>query len=62
VRIWVAAPGQVALDPFPFSHSGLELELSVRRIEARRYASAEEAAAAFHGADRQAVAVSLVAS
>jgi hypothetical protein len=61
VQMWVRAAGQVALDPYPFSRSGVELELAVRRIEARRYTSAEEAAAAFHSAPAQALTVRLVA-
>ncbi len=61
VRMWVRAPGQVALDPYPFNDSDVELELAVRRIEARRYVSSEEAAAAFHSAPIQAVTVTLAA-
>jgi hypothetical protein len=61
VRMWVSAPSQITLDPYPLSHSGVELELTVRRIDARRYVSAEEAATAFHSAPLQALTIRLAA-
>jgi hypothetical protein len=61
VRIWVSAPGEVALEPYPLSRSGVELELPVRSLEARRYGSDGEAAAAFHAAAVQTLAVRIAA-
>ena len=56
----VTAPGVVALDPYPFSEPSFELELSARRIEDRRYDSAEDAARAYHDAPPETLAVRLV--
>ena len=56
----VREPGEVVLDPYPFSEPGFEIELSARRIEDRRYDSAEEAARAYHGAEPDATSVRLV--
>jgi hypothetical protein len=53
----VTAPGEVALDPYPFSETGFELELSARRLEDRPYRSAEEAASAYHGASAEPIAI-----
>ena len=46
----IPSPGVVSLDPYPFSQASFELEVSARRVEDRRYASAEEAAGAYHDA------------
>ena len=53
----VTAPGEVVLDPYPFSDTGFEIELSTRRVEDRRYGSAEEAASAYHGAEPEQTAI-----
>ena len=47
----IVSPGVVTLDPYPFHEPEFELAVSARRIEARRYASAEEASAAYRGAE-----------
>jgi Protein of unknown function (DUF3891) len=46
----VTAPGEIVVDPYPFSETSFEIEVSARTIEDRRYGSAEEAAGAYHGA------------
>jgi hypothetical protein len=53
----VTAPGEVVLDPYPFSETSFELELSARRLEDRAYRSAEEAASAYHGAQLEPIAI-----
>ena len=53
----VTAPGEVILDPYPFSEAGFELELSARRIDDRPYDSAEDAASAYHGAPLDPIAI-----
>jgi hypothetical protein len=53
----VTAPGVVTIDPYPFSEAGFELELNLRRIEDRRYASAEEAARAYRDAPPDAIMI-----
>ena len=50
VGLRVTSPGEVVLDPYPFSEASFEIELSARRIDDRAYASAEEAASAYHAA------------
>ena len=50
VGLRVASPGEVVLDPYPFSETSFEIELSARRIDDRAYASAAEAASAYHAA------------
>jgi hypothetical protein len=51
----IPSPGEVSLDPYPFAVPTFELEVSARQIEDRRYASAEEAARAYHDAAPQAI-------
>ena len=57
VTLRVTAPGEVVLDPYPFSEAGFELELSARRIDDRPYDSAEDAASAYHGAPLDPIAI-----
>jgi hypothetical protein len=53
----IASPGVVSLDPYPFSQPSFELEVSARRVEDRRYASAEDAARAYHDAAPEALRI-----
>ena len=46
----VTGHGAVAVDPYPFAEPSFDLELSARRLEDRRYESADEAARAYHDA------------
>ena len=55
----VTAPGQVVLDPYPFSDASFELEVSARSIEDRTYGSAEEAASAYHAAPAEPITIRL---
>jgi hypothetical protein len=55
----VTAPGEVALDPYPFSETSFEIEVSARVVEDRRYGSAEEAASAYHGAEPEPIPIRL---
>ena len=61
MRIWVSAPGEATLEPYPLSRPGVELQLPVRSLESRRYGSDGEAAAAFNDAPVQTLAVRIVA-
>ncbi len=53
----VVAPGVVALDPYPFAEPSFELEVSARRLEDRRYESADDASRAYHDAPVEAISV-----
>ena len=53
----VTAPGEVVLDPYPFSETSFGIEVSARRLEDRRYGSAEDAASAYHGAQPEPIAI-----
>jgi Protein of unknown function (DUF3891) len=53
----VTAPGEVVLDPYPFSEMSFEIELSARTIEDRRYGSADEAASAYHAAQSESIPI-----
>ena len=53
----ITAPGEVVLDPYPFSDTSFEIELSARTIDDRRYGSAEEAASAYHGAQPESIPI-----
>jgi hypothetical protein len=44
----IPSSGVVSLDPYPFSAPSFELGVSAHRVEDRRYASAEDAARAYH--------------
>ena len=55
----IPSPGVVSLDPYPFSQPSFELELSARRVEDRRYATAEDMARAYHDADPQALRIQI---
>ena len=57
VTLRVPSPGVVSLDPYPLSEPSLELEVSARRVEDRRYASAKEAASAYHGAEAEPIKI-----
>ena len=52
LRLEVTDPGRVLVDPYPFAEAALELTLATRQLEDRAYASAADAAAAFHAAPR----------
>jgi len=60
ITLQVAEPGVVALDPYPFSEPTFELELPARRLEDRRYDSADEAARAYHDAPAETISVRIV--
>jgi len=51
VRLWVAEPQVVVLDPYPFDAPRFEVEVPLRELEDRSYASAEEASRAYYGAE-----------
>lgn len=55
----IPSPGVVSLDPYPFSEPSFEFEVSARRVEDRRYASAEEAARDYHDANPQALRIQI---
>jgi Protein of unknown function (DUF3891) len=57
VALQIAAPGIVAVDPYPFAEAGFELELPARRLEDRRYQSADEAARAYHDAPAEPITI-----
>ena len=59
LALGVPAPGQVVLDPYPFSDASFELEVYARSIEDRTYGSAEEAASAYHAARAEAITIRL---
>jgi hypothetical protein len=53
----VTAPGELAVDPYPFAEAGFEIEVYARTVEDRRYGSAEEAASAYHRAEAEPIAI-----
>jgi hypothetical protein len=55
----VMSPAVVTFDPYPFAEPVRDVALSVRSLEDRRYASAEEAARAYHDAPRRTVSLRL---
>jgi hypothetical protein len=55
----VARPGVVTLDPYPFSDARFEVDAAARWMEDRRYASAQEAARAFHDAPLETIRIEL---
>ncbi len=57
----VTAPLRVRVDPYPFSEAELELTIASRELEDRVYASADEAAAAFHAAEVREQPITVVA-
>lgn len=57
----VTAPHCVRVDPYPFSEAELELTIAARELEDRAYASAEEAAEAYHAAEVREQLVTVVA-
>lgn len=57
----VIAPHRVRVDPYPFSEDELELTIASRELEARAYATDEEAAAAFHAAEVREQPITVVA-
>ena len=61
VRIWVSAPGEVTLEPYPLSRSGVELEIPVRSLESQRYGSAGETLTASDDGPVQTLAVRIAA-
>jgi hypothetical protein len=52
----------VRVDPYPFATAPLGLNLVARRIEDRVYPSAQDAAAAYHRAPAEELAIELVAA
>jgi hypothetical protein len=62
VKLWVSESGTVMLDPYPFGEQRFQLELPARELEDRRYSSAEEAAAAYHGATVRKLRVTIAAA
>ncbi len=61
LTLCVTAPHRVRVDPYPFSEAELELTIASRELEARAYATAEEAAAAFHSAEVREQPITVVA-
>lgn len=59
LTIRVTGPAAVTIDPYPFSEPGVELDLALRRLEDRRYSSAEEAAQAYHDAPVEQLSIHL---
>ena len=55
----IASPGVVTLDPYPLSEPRFELEVSARRIDDRRYASAEEVAVAYRDAEQDSIRIQI---
>jgi len=47
LRLTVAAPGRLVVEPYPFAATKIELTVAARELEDRAYASPEEAATAF---------------
>jgi hypothetical protein len=58
----IPSPGVVSLDPYPFSEPSFELEVSARRVEDRRYASAEDAVRAYGDAQPEAIGITIRAA
>ena len=50
LRLRVAAPGRVELDPYPFDDPEFEVTLPMRQLDDRPYDSADESARAYHAA------------
>jgi hypothetical protein len=61
LKLRVIAPYRVRLDPYPFAETGLWLTMVAREIPDRMYASAEDAASAYHAAPARELAIELVA-
>jgi hypothetical protein len=57
----VTAPYRVCVDPYPFSEAEVELTMASRELEDRPYASAEEAAEAYHAAEVREQPITVVA-
>jgi Protein of unknown function (DUF3891) len=57
LRLQVSAPGVVSLDPFPFTGSAVDLELTARALEDRAHS---DPATAYHGAQVLTSTVTLV--
>jgi Protein of unknown function (DUF3891) len=55
----IPSPGVVSLDPYPFSEPSFELEVSARRVEDRRYPSAEHAARAYGDAQPETIGITI---
>jgi hypothetical protein len=58
----IPSPGVVSLDPYPFSEPSFELEVSARRVEDRRYASAEHTARAYGDAQPETIGITIRAA
>lgn len=62
ITVTVTQPGRVQLDPYPLREPELEFSLALHELEDRPYASAEEAARAFHAAPVRDLRVTLTAA
>lgn len=60
LTVRIPSAGVVSLDPYPFAQPAFQLEVSARRLEDRRYGTAEEAARAYHAADARAIRIQIV--
>jgi len=62
LRLEVIEPGRVAIDPFPFAESEVELALTARLLAPAPLGDAQSISAAYHGAEPFSSAVTLVAA
>jgi hypothetical protein len=61
VTLRLSAPHAVVLDPWPFAEPSFDVSMPARWLEDRRYASAEEAARAYHAAAPEPINIALAA-
>ena len=61
VTLRVTAPHVVELDPYPFGERRFEVSVPARRLEDRRYPSAEESADAYRRASPEPIMIALAA-
>ncbi len=62
VRLTPAPSGRLVVEPYPFAMDEFELAVAARELDDRRYASPEEAAAAFHEAPVVTLRVTIAAA
>ncbi len=62
LRLTPAPRGRLLVEPYPFATDEFELAVAARELDDRRYASPEEAAAAFHEAPVVTLRVTLAAA
>jgi uncharacterized protein DUF3891 len=60
-RLWIAGPGRMIIDPYPFAPGEIELEVPVRELEDRPY-SRDEAVSAYHDAPVRQVPITVAAT